>query len=317
MTSGLTLECPVCGHKDVSNLESIDVATQHLHYAPQSQKRQQELTEAAMPSALSYQMVLCNNCQLEFANPKVAPGPAWYDLAYQTLHLYPHDRWEFQFVVQNLKSNGHLLELGCGSGEFLKICKTNNIPAMGLDFSPEAVNQCHKAGLDVQVLDLTKESNNVNKDIKTITAFHVLEHLDDPVRIFDFASKVASKDTVLWIAVPSHARPSRTFGMIDFLDQPPHHMTRWNRKSLKEIGRRANWSLDKIYYEPISTKASCWWITTKKMKIYKLLDSILIKKPKLEFVLRTVLFPFAFISRRLFFKQMQGFTMLAVYRYSS
>jgi SAM-dependent methyltransferase len=318
MTNGLTLDCPVCGHKEVQNLESIDVAKQHLHYAPQSQKRQQELTEAAKSSALNYQMVLCNNCQLEFASPKIAPGPVWYDLAYQTLHLYPHDRWEFKFVIQKLTpAIGNLLELGCGSGEFLKICKANNITAIGLDFSPEAVNQCHKAGLDARVLDLTKESNDVNKDIKTITAFHVLEHLDDPVRIFDFAGKVASGDTVLWIAVPSHVRPSRTFGMADFLDQPPHHMTRWNRKSLKEIGRRANWSLDTIYYEPISTKASCWWITTKKMRMYKLFNSMLIKKPKLEFVFRTVLFPFAFVARHLFFKKMQGFTMLAAYRFSS
>ena len=92
----------------------------------------------------------------------------------------------------------------------------------------------------------------------------MLEHLDDPVRIFEYAGKTATKDTVLWIAVPSHFRPSRTFGLTDFLDQPPHHMTRWNKKSLKEIGRRANWSLDEIYYEPISMKASCWWITTKK-----------------------------------------------------
>jgi SAM-dependent methyltransferase len=317
MTSEFILDCPVCGNKDTSNLESIDVAKQHHHYAPQSQKRQQELTEAAKPSALNYQMILCNNCQLEFASPTIAPGPAWYDLAYQTLHLYPHDRWEFQFVVQKLvTAKGNLLELGCGSGEFLKICKASNIPAMGLDFSPEAVNQCHKAGLDVQVFDLTKESNNVNKDIKTITAFHVLEHLDEPIRIFDFASKVATKDTVLWIAVPSHVRPSRTFGMTDFLDQPPHHMTRWNKKSLKEIGSRANWSLNKIYYEPISINASCWWITTRKLWVYKFLNPTFVKKPKLERIFRTILFPFAFISRQLFFKRMQGFTMLASYRFS-
>ncbi len=311
------ITCPACAHDDIRLLEIVDVARQHALYSPHSLKRQDELTEAAKSSALTYQMVRCNKCHLEFANPAIAPNADWYNIAYQTLSLYPHDRWEFQFVIENLRSKGNLLELGCGSGEFLKICNTNNIPATGLDFSPEAVNLCHEAGLNVQLLDLTKESNNTKEDIKTITAFHVLEHLDDPITIFEFAGKAASKDTVLWIAVPSNVRPSRTFGITDFLDQPPHHMTRWNKESLREIGRKANWILDTVYYEPISTKASCWWITTKKMWVYKWLEKSLLKKPKSELVLRAMLFPIAFFAKHLIYRKMQGFTMLASYRFSA
>ena len=67
MTSESFLACPACGHQDIRLLEFIDVAKQHAFYAPQSPQRQQELTEAAKPSALTYQMVRCNNCKLEFA----------------------------------------------------------------------------------------------------------------------------------------------------------------------------------------------------------------------------------------------------------
>ena len=316
MITGKTLECPICSHINFNNLEFIDVAHQHMLYAPSSPERQIQLNAVLNHTVRTYQMLECQNCQLEFANPAIAPNSNWYDIAYKTLDLYPQNRWEFKFVIENFQTNEKLLELGCGSGEFLKICKNNNISAIGLDFSEEAVKQCHAAGLDVQLLDIDEKFERVISNIKIITAFHVLEHLPDPIKIFELAGKVSSAETTLLVTVPSCYRPSRILKTPDFLDQPPHHMTRWNRKSLKEIGLRTHWLLDKFYFEPISIKASCWWVT-RDMWIYKFLLSFYFKNPKLEQILRIFLFPFAFISRYMFHKRMKGFTMLASYKYSN
>jgi SAM-dependent methyltransferase len=316
MTVNSSLACPACCRIDIIKLEFVDVARQHMLYAPSSPERQSQLNEVLYPTVTTYQMLECQNCQLEFANPAIAPNSNWYDIAYKTLDLYPQNRWEFDFVIENFQTKGKLLELGCGSGEFLKICKNNSISAIGLDFSEEAVKQCHSAGLDVQLLNLDEKLEKVINNVKTITAFHVLEHLPDPIKIFELAGEVSTEDTILLVAVPSCFRPSRILKMSDFLDQPPHHMTRWNKKSLKEIGLRTNWLLSKIYFEPISIKASCWWVT-RNMWLYKFLHPFYSKKPKVDQILRIFLFPFAFVSRNIFYRRMKGFTMLASFRFSN
>ncbi|MEO6734639.1 MAG: class I SAM-dependent methyltransferase [Ferruginibacter sp.] len=308
------LSCPACGSVTFTKLEYVDIPKQHAFYAPSDQMRQNQLTQAASTAALNYQMIGCLNCKLEFANPTIAPSPVWYDIAYQTLELYPSERWEFLFVLKNIKKDDKLLELGCGSGEFLKICKNEGIDAVGLDFSPDAIRQCLEAGLDAKILDLTGNADmetETKKDV--ITAFQVLEHLDKPQTIFEFAKKAAHKNSQLWIAIPSNLRPSRIFDEHDFLDQPPHHMTRWTEASLKEIGKQAGWELQKVYYEPLSITGSCWWITTR-MKLFKSLTSVSSKIPLADRAIRTLLFPFALFLKYSVYKNMGGFSMLGLYK---
>lgn len=307
------VQCIVCESTELVALEAIDVVQQHKLYAPTTLLRQKQLTEAAQKSSLEYQIKRCNSCLLEYATPLIAPNSDWYDLAYQTLSLYPQKRWEYDFVINKMQKEQLLYELGCGSGEFLKLCKEMSIPAFGFDFSPEAVLACKGKGLDANLFDLTKPAYQTSEKAKYITAFHVLEHLDCPAALFQFARSKADAKSVFWVAIPSNARPTRVFEETDFLDQPPHHMTRWTPESLKRLGSKEGWILEKVYYEPISYTTSLWWVTTRT-KIYKRLVTKTHQSRLFERFIRILLTPYSAMLKSLFYKDLKGFTMLAQYR---
>lgn len=48
---------------------------------------------------------------------------------------------------------GPVLDLGCGRGEFLELCREAGLPARGVDVDPAMVDRCRAAGLDVEQAD--------------------------------------------------------------------------------------------------------------------------------------------------------------------
>jgi rRNA maturation protein Nop10 len=96
--------CPACGSAASVALESIYLDEQHSWYAPRDPMLQQRLTEQAKKSTPGYTMRRCSQCSLQLAEPMIAPNPAWYELAYQALELYPGTRWEFDQVLAACQS---------------------------------------------------------------------------------------------------------------------------------------------------------------------------------------------------------------------
>ena len=313
-----SIHCPACHGTAFTPLEEVDVAVQHQNYAPKDPAMRERLTTEAAKSSPRYQLVRCDACLLEFCDPFVAPNSQWYNLAYQTLDLYPTKRWEFEFVLDQLTPKDRLFEIGCGSGSFLKKCVGKGIPSRGADFAQVAVDECRKAGLDVSHLGVADTiKTEQNGAANTVTAFQVLEHLDQPDQLFRQASQVSGPGATLWVAIPSHRRPSRQLNQWDFLDQPPHHMTRWTDLALNAIGERNGWAVQKVHYEPIDDKTSIWWITTRSIP-YRVLKALgLTKIGIVEKVARGVLYPLALISRIDVHQNMTGFTMMAEYRKKS
>jgi SAM-dependent methyltransferase len=302
--------CPACHSADHELLELIDVRDQHRLYAPTDVNAQEQLNVAAEVSGLDYQMLRCRQCELEFCDPMKAPDSNWYALAYQVLDLYPQERWEFSFIASELSENDRLLELGCGSGAFLECCRDRNIPAFGLDFSPNAIEQCRNKGLEAATLSIGQADPSSLPFVPTaIVAFHVLEHLDEPAALFKMARQLASPKTQLWISIPSAKRPTRFFREFDFLDAPPHHMTRWSESALRAAAAQQGWTLREMHYEPISIRVAAWYFATRT-KAYRRAAGHK-SAGRWERAIRWSLYPAAitsYLSKR---NQISGFTMAA------
>ena len=304
--------CVGCGKKGATELEAIDLEAQHIFYAPHDKVSRDELIRQAQRSAECYVMLKCKHCALEFANPSIAPNSQWYSLAYRLLSLYPATRWEFDHVLKHLKATDVIGEIACGSGTFLKKCREKNIHCHGVDFLGESIEQCHAQGLSASVADIAQEELPGDKK-NAIAAFHILEHLDEPGQLFQSSLRWATDDAVLWIAVPSDRRPSRVLKEVDFLDQPPHHMTRWNRSALQQIGQLNGWKLEEIIYEPISSAAANWWFATRS-PIYKFMARKVKSPPALvEKTLRGLLYPIAALKCRQLQHPLSGHAVLARY----
>lgn len=307
-------QCPACDGRRFLALEAISLAEQHRDYSS-SEETQRQLTSRVPIPGGRYQMLRCSECGLEFADPFKAPESSWYDLVYGVLSLYPSKRWEFERALEMVKPGDKLGELGCGSGEFLKQCKKNGVEAAGVDFSSDAVQACTKAGLQVQILNVTGQLPEfmLRADRDFVVAFQVLEHLDDPGSLFKLAAAWIKTNGSLLVAVPSDRRPSRCYNERDFLDQPPHHMSRWTGRSLEAIGQKHGWRLRKVTYAPLGFMARVWYASTRT-QLYKSLErngrqaSVILK-----IATRLALLPYAAIWALFFCHRLSGHPMLAEY----
>lgn len=99
--------------------------------------------------------------------------------------------------------NNTLLDIGCGSGLFLKSCSDAGITGTGIDVSKTALAFARDSfGLDVSnktVDDLLKEE----KKFDVITLWHVLEHFLNPVEELKKIRNLLNDNGLLFIEVPN------------------------------------------------------------------------------------------------------------------
>lgn len=304
----ITSSCPACHQTGFKKLESIELSKQHINYAPDDVSIQQELTKEA--GVEKYHMLRCRQCGLEYMHPLIAPSVRWYSIAYGLLNLYPSDRWEFDYVLDRVKPDSFLLEFASGSGYFLRKCAQRNIQAHGLDFEPDAINQCREEGLSASLLDVTQAGSipaEIGKTPAVAVAFHILEHLAEPAQLFEAARSATSDNAEMWVSVPSNLRPSRLFKKKDFLDQPPHHMTRWTPEALRLIGKTHGWEMVECTYEPLALKDKLWSYS----HTFPLARQ---SNKRVEQLTRVITYPLAALKMLRAKHEMSGHTMLAHYR---
>jgi len=306
--------CPVCAAGQQRPLEKINLEEQHLLYAPADSALRQQLTREAEKSAASYQMLRCERCRLEFAWPLRSPPATWYAAAYGALNLYPESRWEFQFCLQALNEGDTVFEFGCGIGVFMRLCVAEGIHPVGVDFSTTAVESCRKKGLKAFELEIkTALPQEFRQCATQVVAFHLLEHLDEPRVLFERAAEVARQGARFWVAVPSERRLTRQRGLVDFLDQPPHHMTRWNQSALEKVGQTTGWMLTRIQHEPMRIKTALWSIATTGASYCRWRDAGRLKSRFSERVLRFARYPGALLRRATVDRHLTGFSLLACF----
>jgi 2-polyprenyl-3-methyl-5-hydroxy-6-metoxy-1,4-benzoquinol methylase len=108
-------------------------------------------------------------------------------------------RWKFSLVKSHLH-NKHLLDIGCGTGDFGKYCSTQGVTVYGVEPSQSARDLASSKGI------LTFESLDEIQNVKfsVITLWHVLEHIYDLDIIFQKIKSLLTDDGTIFIAVPNH-----------------------------------------------------------------------------------------------------------------
>ncbi len=95
-----------------------------------------------------------------------------------------------------------LLDVGCGVGTFLDICKKNKWKVEGVDPSPKASKLIQsKYGIKVYEGDFNKIKFNKKYDI--ITFWGVLEHVLNPIKTINKATNILNKNGLIVFEVPS------------------------------------------------------------------------------------------------------------------
>nr|MBC7245833.1 class I SAM-dependent methyltransferase [Chloroflexota bacterium] len=161
--------------------------------------------------------------------------------------------WRYRsFFSLKLNPGGKLLEVGCGSGMFLRLAAAQGYRITGIDSDPSAVQTACELYRVTNVQALSIEDLLANpRDLcfDVICLFDVLEHLEDPVNVVQGLGKMLVPGGHVVCTVPGHQRWPQWFA--PEVDLPPHHLTLWTRSALEWCFKNAGLNLVAIIRSPL------------------------------------------------------------------
>jgi SAM-dependent methyltransferase len=192
----------------------------------------------------------CNDTSLGFFAPQSAAGSEWlYEQMQRLPWYYQNDKWEFRVARHELRQCRAVLEIGCGTGEFLKLLKADGHETVGCELNRRALTQARAAGLEVSGEEL---STFRGRGFDAACSFQVLEHVTDPADFIRSITESVRPGGKIAFAVPN------SLGFVglgyDILQYPPHHMSCWTADSFRALSLLFPLRLEKIIAEPLAVE---------------------------------------------------------------
>jgi 2-polyprenyl-3-methyl-5-hydroxy-6-metoxy-1,4-benzoquinol methylase len=197
----------------------------------------------------SWSLMRCPSCGLEHF-PDAPQGDAeFYALLMGSECDYEVDRWEFRQVGRRIPSTASVIDLGCGEGWFLRGLPAS-VRRTGLDHNGPALAALHEADprIDVVQGDAAQHAVNVGQQYDVVTAFQILEHIEQPRRLLAAGRALVRPDGSFYVSIPHLDRSGRRG--FEVLDSPPHHLTRWRAAQLEKAAEREALRVVTMWYEP-------------------------------------------------------------------
>ena len=235
--------CPICGGQNLELKERLD----------------------------HYNLVRCVSCDLIFSDPMQAADGSAYDRAYRIRHFVIDNRIRdyYRWTLRRTQPGQRLLDLGCGEGVFVAYARRRGREAYGLDFSRRAIavgknfrrNEWIRVGT---IHELPRDLWPSEYDM--VTALEVVEHLEDPRAILDEIRLCLKPGGVVVFSVPNRD----CWPITKFDDYPPHHLTRWTRRSLCRLLESAGYQVEECRPTSRLRSLNAFWAYLSRWVLYGL-----------------------------------------------
>jgi 2-polyprenyl-3-methyl-5-hydroxy-6-metoxy-1,4-benzoquinol methylase len=201
----------------------------------------------------------CPACGLVYLSPRptVAEMPAYYPPQY-ALYLSASRRrrwWQPSGwmerrdmarrcrAARRLRARGRVLDVGCGTGEFLAAMREQGWDTLGVEPSDRAAAYAREElGLDVRtgtLADLGLEPNSLD----VVTLWTVLEHLYDPIAALRTARRLLRPGGLLVLSVPDvDSLDARWFGAYWAGYDTPRHLYAYSHQVLRSLLDRSGFA---------------------------------------------------------------------------
>ncbi|MCF6223508.1 MAG: class I SAM-dependent methyltransferase [Flavobacteriaceae bacterium] len=169
-----------------------------------------------------------------------------FDKVYQTVKNYTIKRKVKLINALNSESKT-ILDIGCGTGDFLESCIKNGWNINGIEPNEGARNLAVKK-TEVSIYVDIEEILNLN-DVKfdVITMWHVLEHIPNLKEYIVILNKLLKPKGTLIIAVPNYKSYDATYyGRFWAAYDVPRHLWHFSQKSIKLLFNKINLQVVKI-----------------------------------------------------------------------
>ena len=210
-----------------------------------------------------FNIVRCTNCNFLYTNP--IPDESTIGNFYKTSNYISHSNTSNglinklykiirnytltkKFKLITLVSNkkvGRLLDVGCGTGHFLNICRKKGWGVDGVEPDINAKNLAEIATKKL-ILSSINEINNEQK-YDVITLWHVLEHVHSLNDTIIKLGNVLAKSGVVIIAVPNHESLDALIYKQNWAAYDvPRHLYHFSKQTLEILMKKHGFSLSGI-----------------------------------------------------------------------
>ncbi|MCY4540789.1 MAG: class I SAM-dependent methyltransferase [Rhodobacteraceae bacterium] len=229
-------DCPICSHS-----ESVALSEWDRHFKPLVH-------------------VKCANCALlrQFPLPSDEVLEEYYKSEYRKAYQRvskPSVRHRTKRMAEGTvrldRVSSHLngrgssvLDFGCGSGEFVELCSSRGLDAMG--FEPGDAYATHaREQLKLDVIAASWQDVVLDRKFDLVTSFHVFEHLTDPIAALERMKTWANQDGLFYIEVPNLRNGlHKGFGCLHYA-----HTLGFSKFSLEYLGAVAGLEVVDTYDE--------------------------------------------------------------------
>jgi SAM-dependent methyltransferase len=192
-----------------------------------------------------FSVARCKECDFVFTNPQ----PEEKDLKeLYSAEYYGEEHQRFWPVIEKVitffrerrikeierfKKKGRILDIGCGRGRMLYMLKKRGWETYGTELSERSSRYAvEKLGLKIYQGEFMR-SNFPPDFFDCITLWHVLEHLEDPLKNLMEIRRILKEDGLLLIAVPDFGGAQSVFsGKHWFHLDVPRHYSHFTVKTL-------------------------------------------------------------------------------------
>lgn len=195
----------------------------------------------------------CNDSKLKFYSPASIAGDAkFYEALDNNTHNYYSDwKWEHEQVIQFVKQNDNVLEVGCAYGNFLKhSLKRGAAHVCGLELNEHAIEVAQSNGLNVHSEMIESHAENHANEYDLVCSFQVVEHISELDNFISSSLKCLKPGGIFVISVPNNDCYLYKNDLDHVLNLPPHHMGLWTEESLLSIANIYNLDVVDIKKEP-------------------------------------------------------------------
>ena len=148
-------------------------------------------------------------------------------------------------LISKLISSKKILDVGCGTGEFLSYMKKKGFDTYGIEVAKKARNLSRK-NHKLLVQDSLSKLNENNFDI--ITMWHVLEHVYDLDGYMKKIKYLLNDKGIVLIAVPNHkCFDQEYYGKYWAGWDVPLHLWHFDKESMRKLSKKYGFEITSIH----------------------------------------------------------------------
>lgn len=207
----------------------------------------------------NFSISACLGCGLKFTNPRPSDDKLSY--YYQSEKYYSHSKTKngliprlYQIIKkQNIKTKyhqivpknqtGHILDIGCGTGDFLFYCSQKSWKIAGVEPDIKAKKIAEEL-LGESIFSENETYHWADSTFDLITMWHVLEHVSDLNKQFNELNRLLKNGGTLVLALPNYMSDDACYYKEHWAAwDVPRHLYHFNVEIIEQIAKRFGFKL--------------------------------------------------------------------------